>query len=93
MEILWDKKWLGSEDLLKKRNLYFIGIYPGYFRIAFVFGEKAFHAIIDSDLSAELKSQLEGTRKYAEGRGLYIKVDGPGYIGDIRELIRYKVEN
>ena len=77
----------------KKRNLFFIGIYEGYFRITFVFGEKAFKVIMDSDLSAELKSELEGARKYAEGRGLGINVDGPAYMEDIKKLIRIKIEN
>ncbi len=81
------------KTFLKKRNLYFIGIYQGYFRIAFVFGEKAFQAIMDSDLSAELKSELEGARKYSEGRGLYIKVGGSGHLEDIKKLIRFKIEN
>ena len=79
--------------LLKKRNLFFIGIYEGYFRITFVFGEKAFKVIMDSDLSAELKSYMEGARKYAEGRGLSITVDGPAYLEDIKKLIRIKIEN
>ena len=48
---------------------------------------------MDSDLSAELKSELEGARKYAEGRGLGIIVDGPAYLEDIKKLIRIKIEN
>ena len=77
----------------KKRNLFFIGIYEGYFMITFVFGEKAYRVIMDSGLSAELKSELEGARKYAEGRGLGIRVDGPAYLEDIKKLIRIKIEN
>ena len=81
------------KTFLKKRNLFFIGIYKGYFRITFVFGEKAFKEIMDSDLSAELKSELEGARKYAEGRGLGIQIDAPAYMEDIKKLIRIKIEN
>ncbi len=47
------------KTFLKKRNLFFIGIYKGYFIIVFVFGERAFNAIMDSDVSGDLKSELE----------------------------------
>ena len=81
------------KTFLKKRNLFFIGIYEGYFRIAFVYGEKAFQAIMESELSPALISELKGARKYAEGRGLYLKVEGPEYMEEIKKLIRFKIEN
>lgn len=77
----------------KKRNLFFIGIYEGYFQITFIFGEKAFKVIMDSEVSAELKSELKAARKYAEGRGLTMKVAGPAYLEDIKKLIKIKIEN
>ena len=78
---------------LKKRNLFFIGMYPGYFRIAFVFGERAANNVFDSDIAEVLKKELSEARKYAEGRGINIKVDDDTYLDDIKELIRIKVQN
>ena len=46
----------------KKRNLYFIGIYPGYFRITFVFGDKAAEKVAASDISPGMSClRLENT--------------------------------
>ena len=78
---------------LKKRNLFFIGMYPGYFRIAFVFGDRAANNVFDSDIAEVLKKELSEARKYAEGRGINIKVDDDAYLDDIKELIRIKVQN
>jgi len=77
----------------KKRNLFFIGIYKGYFKISFVFGERAAQNVYDSGISAILKKELSEARKYAEGRGISIDVDNDGYLDDIKELIRIKVRN
>jgi len=77
--------WL-LKKYYKKRNLFFISIYNGYFKISFAFGEKAVHAISGSAISQELKTQLDPARKYAEGRGLTIKVDDSGYLENLKPL-------
>ena len=81
------------KKFLKKRNLFFIGMYPGYFRISLVFGERAANNVFDSDIAAALKKDLSEARKYAEGRGISIKVDNADCLDDIKELIRIKVRN
>jgi hypothetical protein len=77
----------------KKRNLFFIGMYKGFFKITFVFGERAAKNVFDSGISGILKKELSEARKYAEGRGLSMNVDNDGYLDDIKELIRIKVRN
>jgi hypothetical protein len=79
------------KTFLKKRNLFFIGMYEGYFNIAFVFGDKAVNRVLDSEIDPSLKKELAEARKYAEGRGISIKVDNPDCLDDIEELIRIKV--
>jgi hypothetical protein len=79
------------KTFLKRRNLYFISIYDGYFKIAFVFGEKAAKSVLDSGIDPSLKKEFARARKFAEGRGLSIKVDNAGCLDDVRELIRIKV--
>ena len=77
----------------KKRNLLFIGIYKGYFKISFVFGERAAQNVYDSGITSALKKELSEARQYAEGRGISINVDNEGYLDDIKELVRIKVRN
>ena len=80
------------KTFLKKRNLFFIGIYDNCFRISFVFGEKAVQSALESDISEELKKTLFEARKYAEGRGLSLEIFDNKHLEDIKKLIRIKVE-
>jgi hypothetical protein len=81
------------KNFYKKRNLYFIGMYDGFFKISFVFGERAFKAIMEADISAELKKELSEARKYAEGRGLSMDVHDERYLDDIKKLLLIKIKN
>ena len=81
------------KNFYKKRNLYFISMYDGYFKISFVFGERAFNAIMESDITTALKQELSEARKYAEGRGLSIDVRDDMYLDDIKKLLQIKINN
>lgn len=83
--------WL-LKKLYKKRNLFFITICNGYFNVTFVFGDKAVNSIVDSAISPSLKTALMEARKYAEGRGLSIKVEDDKYLPDIKALLQIKVK-
>ena len=72
------------KTFLKKRNLFFLIPYQSYFKIVFVFGDKAVTEIEDSDISEDLKSVVINAKKYAEGRGLPIDVNDETYISDIK---------
>ena len=82
--------WL-LKKLYKKRNLFFITICSGYFKVTFVFGDKAVNSIVDSTISPTLKTALMEAMKYAEGRGLSIKVEDDKYLADIKMLLQIKV--
>lgn len=84
--------WL-LKKFLKKRNLFFISVFDGYFIITMVFGEKAMRAIEASSIKQELKDELAAARKYAEGTGLGIRVSDETYMDDIKILLRIKIEN
>ncbi len=65
------KKYGWSFRIKDKRRaiLYFLPR-EGYFKVAFVFGEKALAAILESDVEKAIKTDLQNARKYAEGRAL-----------------------
>ncbi len=77
--------------LRKKRNLFFMTPQNGFFRIAFVFGDRAVAVVERSGLPESIKETLRTARKYAEGRGLQIEVLSSGDIETVRELVRIKV--
>ncbi len=79
--------------LLKKRNLFFFFAYDKYFRVAFVFGEKAYKIILKSDLPKKIIDEIKGAIKYAEGRGIRIEVKSQKDVDIIKQLIKIKVEN
>jgi len=84
--------WL-LKTLFKKRNLFFINICDDFFKITFVFGDKAINAVKDENISQVLIDKLLSTRKYAERRGLTIPVKSGKYLLDIQKLINIKINN
>ena len=84
--------WL-LKTLLKKRNLFFFIPYESYFRIVFVFGDKAVKEIEKSEVADKYKSEVMNAKKYAEGRGLAIDVKEGKCITDIKKLIEIKINN
>jgi hypothetical protein len=77
--------------LLKKRNLFFCTPCENYFRVSFVFGDKAVDAIAKSDLPSRIINELTTARRYMEGRGLRIEVKKKSDIPMIMKLVDFKL--
>jgi len=78
---------------LKKRNLLFFAAQENYFRISFVFGDKAVAVVEKSDLPAEIINELKNARKYAEGRGISFEVKDASPVESIKKLLQIKINN
>jgi hypothetical protein len=79
--------------LRKKRNLFFMTPQRGYFRITFVFGDKAVSEIEKSDLPGNLIETLLQANKYVEGRGLTVEVRKSSDVEHVEKLVGIKVTN
>jgi hypothetical protein len=79
--------------LKKKRNLFFMIPVEGFFKITFVFGDKAVSVIEKSDLPKEIINTLKDARKYMEGRGIQIDVKDLQDVKNIKKLVEIKVNN
>ncbi|MFA5011501.1 MAG: DUF3788 domain-containing protein [Ignavibacteria bacterium] len=77
----------------RKRVIIYLLPRKGFFKAAFMFGQKATDEIIKSDVSREIKEELQNARVYAEGRGIRIDVKSKEAIKDIKELINIKLSN
>lgn len=77
----------------KKRAIIYLLPRDKFFKAAFVFGQKAFDQIMISDVSTEIKKELEQAKKYAEGRGIRIDIKTNEKIQDIKKLIEIKITN
>jgi hypothetical protein len=77
----------------KKRVIIYLLPRHGYFKVALVFGDKAVNEILNSDISQNIKTELSGAKKYAEGRGIRIEINNSSILSDIEKLIEFKLTN
>jgi hypothetical protein len=77
----------------KKRAIVYLLPLKGYFKVAFVFGPKAMANVLQSNVSQEIKTELENAVPYAEGRGIRIEVKNSEIFKDIKQLIEIKIAN
>jgi Protein of unknown function (DUF3788) len=75
----------------KKRAILYLLPGDKEFRVAFVFGQKAYEKIMNSNISKQIKLDLESAKIYAEGRGIRIVVKNKKILKDISQLIDIKL--
>ena len=87
-------KKYGWSFRIKDKKRAIVYLLPGdhAFRAAFVFGGRALEAILKSEVSEQIKSDLEGAKVYAEGRGIRIPVPDKASLKDISILIDIKLD-
>lgn len=77
----------------KKRAILYFLPRENYFKVAFVFGQKALDQILETTISESIKNDLLSAKKYAEGRGVSIDVKNDSVIPDIQKLVEIKLAN
>lgn len=75
----------------KKRAIIYLLPRDQYFKVAFVFGQKATDAVLASPVSEAIKAELAAARAYAEGRGITIDVKNSLVVSDVKELVAIKM--
>lgn len=75
----------------KKRVIVYLLPREAYFKVAFVFGQKATDVIMDSTISDAIKNELMSAKAYAEGRGIRIDVCEPEALKNVMRLIETKL--
>ena len=77
----------------KKRALLYLLPREGFFKISFVFGQKATNEVLESTVSEIIKDKLKSAKAYREGRGLMIEIKDGSLLNDIKILIDIKLKN
>lgn len=77
----------------KKRVLLYLLPRDGFFKAAFVFGQKATDAILKSEIDENIKNEIQAAKVYAEGRGIRIDVRDTSNCDAIKKLIAIKITN
>lgn len=75
----------------KKRAIIYLLPRNGYFKAAFMFGQKATDQIMASDIDDGIKAELMTAKVYMEGRGIRIDITVKNQLEDIRKLIDIKL--
>lgn len=66
--------WWIMKLIHRNKNIFFFTPCDKFFRISFIFGDKAVSAVESSDLPNEIINELKNAKKFVEGRGLHINV-------------------
>ena len=77
----------------KRRVIIYLLPRDQYFKVAFVFGQKATDRILEGKFDEEIKAELQAAKVHAEGRGLRIDVRDKAKISDIFGLINVKISS
>jgi hypothetical protein len=77
----------------KKRAIIYLLPRDKFFKVAFVFGQKATDMVMKSQIENSIKTELDSATVYAEGRGIRIDIKDKMIINDIKELIDIKLAN
>jgi hypothetical protein len=75
----------------KKRVIIYLLPRAGFFKTAFVFGEKATQAVLKSEVADDIKAELYAAKVYAEGRGIRLSVRSVSQLTDVKILINIKL--
>jgi len=76
----------------KKRVLIYLLPRDGFFKVAFVFGEKAIEEVKKSTINSHLIEELIAAKKYAEGKGIRFAIKSKEETIDALEFLRVKLE-
>lgn len=83
------KAWL-CKAVGKKKTVFWLSIWPGFFKISFYFTEKNVRGVMDLDISKGLKDEFDRNRKAGKFIALVFEMKTKSQIKDLLKVIEYK---
>ncbi len=83
------KSWL-LPVAVKKKNLAWIVVYKGYFRVSFWFGKKLEGIVENSDLHEKILEEYRKAKQSKMGRGIVIIVNSKIHLDHVKQLLEFK---
>jgi hypothetical protein len=77
----------------EKRTTLYMTPCEGYFLVSFALGEKAVKAAHASDLHVSVLGVIDNAKKYAEGRGVRLKIRTADDVHNVEKLAIIKMAN
>lgn len=81
--------WLGKM-ICGKKNMGWVIVYEGYFRVTFYFMEKHFQVIADADLPETVKKDFFGTEAEGKLKPMSVMVTDVSQTTDVLAVFRFK---
>ncbi|MBI9070881.1 MAG: DUF3788 domain-containing protein [Melioribacteraceae bacterium] len=85
------KSWL-MKVVRKKKTIFWLSIIKNSFRTTFYFGDKAETAILESNISDELKDSFKNGKRYGKIRGITIEIKNGTALENVYKLIDIKLK-
>lgn len=83
------KAWL-CKMMFKKKNMGWISVYDGFFRVAFYFTEKHLPAIDELDIPNEIKEDFCKAKPSGKLIPMFFTITGGEKLNDIQTVLRFK---
>lgn len=83
------KAWLFKASW-KKKTVFWLSVWDGYFKVGFYFNEKNSDGIAGLPIDPMLKESFTNESPIGKLRPLSVRVDHPEQLDDLLSLIRYK---
>lgn len=83
------KAWL-MKAVWKKKTIFWLSVWDGYFKIGFYFTEKTISGLYGLPVSQSIKDRLMNARPTGRLIAVSIDVDSEGQSDDIVQLVGYK---
>jgi len=77
----------------KKRTILYLTPGKGYFMVGFVMGDKAVKAAHHSTLPDSILTEIDGARKYVEGRAIRLEIRNKKQLENVKKLAAIKMAN
>ena len=79
------------KNMRKKKNVFWLSIQKGFFRITFYLTDRAAKAIADSTIPAEMKKQFTDGKQFGKIRGLTVLFKHKKDIETAKALLAIKL--
>jgi len=86
------KAWLCKVQF-KKKTVFWLSIWEGFFKIGFYFNEKNYSGIYDLDIDKSIISSFENTKLVGKFRPLNFEIRDNSQFEDIEKVIDYKISS
>lgn len=83
------KAWL-CKVIFKKKTIFWLSVWDGFFKVTFYFTEKTYSGIADLDIGEKLKQSLKSSKQIGKLIPLTLDIKSKEQIKDLLLFVEYK---